>query len=352
MSTFITLSLRTANRAAMYSLFSLLTCINLLAWLWAWLAFHTQPALMGTALLAWVLGLRHALDADHLAAIDNVVRKQVQRGERPLATGLFFSLGHSTIVVAATAVIALLTLSAHRHLHALQTIGQVVGTGVSSLFLFLLAAMNLGILHNLWQQVRRLHAQPASQTIQGESLHFDLPGGPLARIFGPVLRLTSKSWHMYFVGFLFGLGFDTASEVALLALSAAQIAHGIGFTQVMALPALFTAGMMLLDTADSVLMTEAYGWAMTQPLRKLWYNLTITAASVLMAVWIGGIEVAGLIGEKFGLRQGYWHWIAVLNGNLAVFGACALGIFLMCWGLSIALLRQPFFSAFGAKGGT
>ena len=340
MSTFITLSQRTANRTAMYSLFSLLTCINLLAWLWAWLAFHAQPALMGTALLAWVLGLRHALDADHLAAIDNVVRKQVQRGERPLATGLFFSLGHSTIVVAATAVIALLTLSAHRHLHALQTIGQVVGTSISSLFLFLLAAMNLGILHNLWQQVCRLHAQPASQTIQGESLHFDLPGGPLARIFGPVLRLTSKSWHMYFVGFLFGLGFDTASEVALLALSAAQIAHGIGFTQVMALPALFTAGMMLLDTADSVLMTEAYGWAMTQPLRKLWYNLTITAASVLMALLIGSVEIIGLVGERLGLRNQLWKVIAALNNNLTLFGICSLCLFALCWIGSSVLFRR------------
>ncbi len=352
MSTLTSSPQRIANRTAIYSLFSLLTCVNLLAWSWAWLAFHTRPALMGTALLAWVLGLRHALDADHLAAIDNVVRKQVQRGERPLATGLFFSLGHSTIVVAATAAIALLTLSAHRHWHALQTIGQVVGTGVSSLFLFLLAAMNLGILQNLWQQMLRLRAQPSSQTIQNEVLHFELLGGPLVRIFGPVLRLTRKSWHMYFVGFLFGLGFDTASEVALLVLSAAQIAHGIGFAQVMTLPALFTAGMMLLDTTDSVLMTQAYGWALVQPLRKLWYNLTITAASVLMAALIGGIEIAGLIGYKFGLHHGLWHWVALLNENLTVFGACALGVFLLCWGVSVALLRQPLGNVFGAKGGT
>ena len=340
---------RKIYRNTIYLLFFFLAVVNLFAWGWAWLAFHSRPMLMGTALLAWVLGLRHALDADHLAAIDNVVRKQVQRGERPLATGLFFSLGHSTIVVAATAAIALLTLSAHQHLQRLQALGQVAGTGISSLFLFLLAAMNVGILHGLWRQMRCVRSQPGASM---ETMHFDLPGGPLARIFGPVLRLTRKSWHMYFVGFLFGLGFDTASEVALLALSAAQIAHGIGFAQVMALPALFTAGMMLLDTTDSVLMTEAYGWALIHPLRKLWYNLTITAASVLMALLIGGIEIFGLVGSQLGLRSGAWGWIAALNNNLTLFGACALGVFLLCWGVSAAVFWQPVRSAFGAKGGT
>ena len=335
-----TLVNRTQSRSAVRALMLWLIAVNLAAWLGAALAFHAHPALMGTALLAWILGLRHALDADHLAAIDNVVRKQVQRGEQPLATGLYFSLGHSTIVVAATAALALATRALPQHWQALQSTGQVLGTTISSLFLFLLAAINVGTLYNLAQQMRRLHAQDGAASTGQEIPGFEAPGGLLARIFSPVLRLTQKSWHMYGVGFLFGLGFDTASEVALLALSATQIAHGIGFAQVMMLPALFTAGMMLLDTADSIFMAGAYGWAMLHPARKLGYNFTITAASVLMAAFIGSVEIAGLLGARLHMNSGLWGGIAALNNNLTLFGICALGVFAFCWIAASVLFRR------------
>ena len=214
------------------------------------------------------------------------------------------------------------------------------GSKVAAFFLFLLAAINVGTLYNLAQQMRRLHARNGAASTGQEMPGFEAPSGLLARIFSPMLRLTQKSWHMYGVGFLFGLGFDTASEVALLALSATQIAHGIGFAQVMMLPALFTAGMMLLDTADSIFMAGAYGWAMLHPARKLGYNFTITAASVLMAAFIGSVEIADLLGERLHMSSGLWGGIATLNNNLTLFGICALGVFAFCWIAASVLFRR------------
>ncbi len=318
--------------------YALLILANLLAWGWAWWAFYRHPVLLGTALLAWVFGLRHALDADHLAAIDNVVRKLMQQEKEPLYVGLFFSLGHSTIVVLATVGIALATISLHRHLQTLQSVGQVLGTSVSALFLLILAAVNTSILLDVWRCIRQLRRDG---TIEDASLQNVLNGnGIMTRLFRPILRAIDHSWQMYPIGFLFGLGFDTASEVGLLALSAAQAAHGISLMQVLALPALFTAGMMLVDTTDSVLMVGAYGWALMHPFRKLWYNLTITAASVLMALFVGGVEIAGLIGAHLGLRTGVWSVAARLNENLTTFGICTIGIFGFCWFVSSMMFRR------------
>lgn len=318
--------------------YTLLILANLLAWAWAWWAFHRYAALMGTALLAWVFGLRHAVDADHLAAIDNVVRKLMQQKKKPMYVGLFFSLGHSTIVILATIGVSLATVSLHRHIQALQSVGQIFGTALSALFLLILAAVNTSILLDVWRCIRQLRRDGALEEL---SLQNVLNGnGLMTRIFRPFLRAIDHSWQMYPVGFLFGLGFDTASEVGLLALSAAQAAHGISLLQVMALPALFTAGMMLVDTTDSVLMVGAYGWALRQPFRKLWYNMTITAASVMMALFVGGVEVAGLIGNRFDLHTGAWSVIARLNENLTMFGLCTIGIFGFCWFVSSLMFRR------------
>lgn len=318
-------------------LFAGLLGANGLAWLWAWSLFADRPALLGAALLAWVYGLRHAVDADHIAAIDNVVRKLMQAGQRPLAAGLWFSLGHSTIVVLASAAVA----GAAERLETWREAVGWVGTAVSGGFLLLLAGINVLILIGVWRQFR--------QARRGEAADTALDGA-MGRILRPLMRLVTRSWHMYPLGFLFGMGFDTATEVGLLGISAAQSAAGMGAAEVLVFPALFTAAMALVDTADSVLMVGAYGWALAEPLRKLWYNLTITAASVLVAVLIGGVEVLGLLGERFALEGPFWLAVGAMNENFAYLGYAVVAIFAACWAVSVAVYRIKGFGTAGAAG--
>ncbi|GGC82007.1 HoxN/HupN/NixA family nickel/cobalt transporter [Chelatococcus reniformis] len=317
--------------------FALLIAANLGAWIWAWIAFSDSPTLMGTAFLAYMFGLRHAFDADHIAAIDNVVRKLMQEGKSPYAVGFFFSLGHSTIVVLASIVIATTAAAMQSRFEAFHDIGGLIGTTVSALFLLAIAIANLFVLVGVWGAfVRARRGEP----IVDEDLDALLAGrGLLARLFRRTFKVVSRSWHMYPIGFLFGLGFDTATEIGLLGISAAQATQGLSFWTIMVFPALFTAGMSLMDTADSVLMTGAYGWALDKPVRKLWYNLTITAASVVVAIFIGGVEGLGLIADKLGLEGGFWSYIGALNDNLAHFGYAVVGIFLLSWVISIAIYR-------------
>ena len=320
-------------RGAAY-LFPLLIAGNLAAWLYAWRAFGDQPALMGTALLAWIFGLRHAVDADHIAAIDNVVRKLMRDGQRPYATGLFFSLGHSAVVVPASAAIALASAATGESLAGFKDSAGAIGGFVSAGFLLLIAVLNLSILRGIWRDFRRA---ARGETLDAED-HDALSGGGgwLARLCRPLFRTIARPWHMLPLGFLFGLGFDTATEVALLGIAATQTAQGLEPFQIMIFPALFAAGMTLVDTADSALMTEAYGWALTQPIRKLWYNLTMTAISVAIALLIGGLEVLGLVAEQFELTGGAWQVIAGLNENLTIFGAAMVALFVLAWAGSAA----------------
>lgn len=319
------------------ALFAPLLAANALAWAWAWSAFHDRPALLGTALLAWVFGLRHAVDADHIAAIDNVVRKQMQDGQEPRAVGLWFSLGHSTIVVLASAAIAAMAAAMQGRLAAAKDVGGVVGTMVSSGFLLAIAGANLVILLGIWRRFRQVRR---GEPLDEEALDLLLGGrGFLARLFRPVFRSITRSWHMYPLGFLFGLGFDTATEIGLLGISATQAAQGMPPWHVMVFPALFTSGMALVDTADSVIMTRAYGWAFVDPLRKLFYNLTITTASVLVALFIGSIEALGLIGDQFALSGSFWDAVGRVNDSLAYFGFVVVGIFVAAWIASTAVYR-------------
>ncbi len=322
-------------------LFGLLVFANLAAWGWAWGAFAGHPTLLGTALLAWVFGLRHAVDADHIAAIDNVVRKLMQEGRRPRTVGLWFSLGHSTIVVLASAAIAATATLMQGHLEAARSIGGVVGTLVSAVFLLSIAAVNLVILRGVWGSFRNVRR---GGRLDDDALDMLLAGrGLLARLFRPLFKAISRSWHMYPLGFLFGLGFDTATEVGLLGISATQASQGMSPWQAMVFPALFTAGMVLVDTADSVLMVGAYGWAFVNPLRKLWYNLTITAASVLVALLIGGVEVLGLLGDHLALAGPFWDTVGSLNGSFGYFGFAVFGIFVLCWVGSVVIYRWQGF---------
>jgi high-affinity nickel-transport protein len=325
------------TRARLIFTFGGLVAFNAIAWAWAFAEFSGQPVLMGTAFLAYVFGLRHAFDADHIAAIDNVVRKLMQEGRKPLAVGFFFSLGHSSIVIIASAIIAVSAAALQPQLETFHDLGGVIGTVVSAAFLLAIGLANLIVLRGIWSAFQRAKR---GDSIVDEELDQMLAGrGFLARIFRRVFGVVRHSWHMYPVGFLFGLGFDTATEIGLLGISATQAASGMNFWSIMVFPALFTAGMALVDTADSVAMVGAYGWAFVNPIRKLWYNLTITAASVAVAVFIGGVEALGLISDKLALSGGLWDVIGTLNENLSRFGYAVVGVFLASWLISTLVYR-------------
>ncbi len=340
---------RGAFRTRLVSLYALLLLANLGAWAWALVAFRAYPLLLGTALLAYGLGLRHAVDADHIAAIDNVTRKLMQQGQRPLGVGFFFSLGHSTVVVLASAAIAATALALSSGLRAYHEIGGVVGTLVSSSFLLAIAAMNLVILLAVWRVFQRVRR---GGPLVEEDLDTLLAGrGLLARIFRPLFGMIRRSWHMYPLGLLFGLGFDTATEIGLLGISAAEASKGLPIWSILVFPALFTAGMSLVDTSDSVLMVGAYGWAFVKPIRKLYYTLPITFVSVLTALLVGGIEAFGLIQQKLGLGGAFWSAVAALNQNFGSLGFVIVGIFVGTWLVSAAIYRWKGFDDIGAQSG-
>jgi nickel/cobalt transporter (NiCoT) family protein len=325
------------RRAKIGAIYFLLFAANGLVWAWALIALAGRPTLLGTALLAYVLGLRHAVDADHIATIDNVVRKLMQEGKRPYAVGLFFSLGHSLSIALAVGAIAATAFALQGRFAEFKSIGSVIGTGASAFFLLAIAFINLGILRGVWRSFRKARR---GEPVAEQELNALLSGrGFLARIFRPLFRMVSHSWQMFPVGFLFGLGFDTATEISLFAVAASQASGGMTVGTIMIFPALFTAGMTLVDTTDSVLMVGAYGWAFLNPIRKIWYNLTITAISVIVALLIGGIEALGLIADKLGLEGGFWGTIGDLNGGLANFGYLVVGIFIVSWAVSYLLYR-------------
>jgi high-affinity nickel-transport protein len=321
-------------------LYVLLIGANVGAWIWALVLFHAQPLMLGTALLAWGLGLRHAVDADHIAAIDNVTRKLMQDGQRPMAVGFWFAIGHSMIILLASVAVAF-TASALSGFEALKASGGVIATIVSAAFLFTIAAMNLVILRSVWRTFQHVRSGGA---YVDEDLDMLLGGrGLLSRIFRPLFRLVSRSWHMAPLGFLFGLGFDTATEVAILGLSAAQAAHAFALGPVLVLPALFAAGMALVDTTDGILMLGAYEWAFVKPIRKLYYNITITAVSAFVAIVIGGIETLALIADKLGLHGGVWSAASDLGGRFNLLGFGIIGVFALCWVISWAVFRWKRF---------
>jgi high-affinity nickel-transport protein len=315
----------------------LLIAANAGAWIWAIVAFGHQPSLIGTAFLAYTLGLRHAVDADHIAAIDNVVRKLMQDGQRPLSVGLFFALGHSTVVVLATIAVAATATALQARFGDIQRVGGMIGTAVSAAFLLAIAAVNLVILAGVWRSFRAVRRGERIAPDDLDSL--TVGGGVLSRLFRSLFRVISASWQMYPLGFLFGLGFDTASEIALVGISAMQVAQGMPIWTMLVFPALFTSGMALVDTTDGVLMVGAYGWAFANPVRKLWYNLTITAVSVVVAVLIGGIEALGLLSDRLDLDGPFWAAIRDLNGSLGGAGFVVIAAFVLCWTISALIYR-------------
>jgi nickel/cobalt transporter (NiCoT) family protein len=329
------------------AIYSLLFAFNAAVWIWAFVTLSAYPTLLGTALLAYVLGLRHAVDADHIAAIDNVVRKLMQEGKRPISAGLFFSLGHSLVVAIAVAVIVGTAFALQGKLHPFKVIGSVIGTGTSAFFLLTIAFINLFILRGVWRSFQRARR---GEPVADQELDHLLSGrGLLARMFRPLFRMVTRSWQMFPLGFLFGLGFDTATEITLFTVAGSQASEGLSFGTVMIFPALFAAGMTLVDTSDSVLMVGAYGWAFLNPIRKIWYNLTITAISALVAMLIGGLEALGLIADKLELNGVFWNLIGDLNKELAGFGYFVVGIFIASWIASYLIYRWGGFGRIVAE---
>jgi high-affinity nickel-transport protein len=337
-------------RAKVVGIYILLIVVNIVAWVWAIVAFHDFPILLGTAALAYSFGLRHAFDADHIAAIDNVTRKLMQEGRRPVGVGLFFSLGHSTIVFALSLALAATATALQNRFDTFKNVGSIVGTGVSALFLFAIAVANVLVLVSVY---RAFQTVKAGGSVVDEDLNLMLSKrGLLGRLFRRLFRVIERSWQMYPLGVLFGLGFDTATEIGLLGISATQASRGLPIWSILVFPVLFAAGMTLIDTTDSILMLGAYGWAFIKPIRKLYYNLTITAVSVVVAVVVGGLETLNLIGDQLGLTEGggFWGTVGLLNDNFGVLGYLIVGIFITAWCVSYVVYRVNRYDEIEASG--
>lgn len=319
------------TRRRVLIIFAILISFNVIVWLLALLAFGRFPSLMLLALTAYTFGLRHAFDADHISAIDNVTRKLMQEKQRPLGVGLFFSLGHSTVVVVMTVLIAA-TAVAMQNFDQMKAIGGLIGTAVSSVFLLLIALINVVILVDIYKTFSHVkNGGVYDDQILDESLN---KRGLMGRFFRPLLVMTNRSWKMYPVGILFGLGFDTATEVGLLGMAATTAGKGIPIISILIFPALFTAGMTLMDTTDSILMLGAYGWAFVKPIRKLYYNLNITLLSVVVALVIGGIEALSIISHQLNLSGGFWTTLGALSDNFGLIGVVIVLLFIASWIIS------------------
>jgi high-affinity nickel-transport protein len=290
----------------------------------------------GTGILAYTLGMRHAFDADHIAAIDNTTRKLVNDGKRPLSVGFFFSLGHSTIVF----VLSLLLNFGIRALNnqvrnggsGLHKVTSVVGTSVSGFFLYVIAALNVVILIGIVKVFRDMRAGKFDEDELDAQLD---KRGLMNRVLGPLARRVDAPWKIYPIGVLFGLGFDTATEVALLVLAGTAVVSGLPFYAILSLPILFAAGMCLFDTVDGCFMNFAYDWAFARPIRKVYYNITITGLSVFVAFFIGTVELLGLLGQEFALSGRFWTFMGNFNINKA--GYVIVGVFAVVWIVALAI---------------
>ena len=316
-------------------IYAVLIGVNIAVWTALLIASATYGLLLGLAPVAYGFGLRHAVDPDHIAAIDNTTRKLMQDGKRPVAVGFFFSLGHSTVVFLLSVVIAASATVIQTTLPHARSIGAVVGTSISGLFLLMIATINLVVLADIYRTWRRV---ARGGTYDDGSLDAYLSNrGVLARLFRPLLTSVGNSWNMYFIGLLFGLGFDTATEVGILGMSATAGAGGMPVWLILLLPLLFVAGMSLVDTTDGIAMLGAYGWAYVRPVRKLYYNMNITLISVLVALFIGAVEILQVISTETGASGGVWGWAA--NLPFSVLGFYIIGIFLGGWLLSMLVYR-------------
>jgi nickel/cobalt transporter (NiCoT) family protein len=310
--------------------------LNVLGWGLFIYYSPTNPALAGLGMLAFTFGLRHAFDADHIAAIDNTTRKFLQDGKRSLGVGFFFSLGHSTIVLSLVTGLALAAKTVNSRIPSFQSWGGYVGAGVSGTFLWIIGALNLIVLLDVIRIFREMRTGSYDQERLEQRL---LERGLMNRFFlGRISQRIRSSWQMYPLGVLFGLGFDTATEVGLLAISAGVATKHVPFLAVLSLPILFAAGMSLMDTADGAFMSQAYGWAFSNPIRKVYYNITVTTLSVAVALVIGTIELLQVLAARFDDGGGFWDWLATLDFGRIGYGIVAA--FVLTWSISVFVWKK------------
>jgi high-affinity nickel-transport protein len=293
---------------------------------------------LGVAITAWFLGFRHAFDADHISCIDNTTRKLMADGKRPLGTGFFFSFGHSTVVVAVGVGITIAARAVFGAVvdpnSAYETAGGAIGTTLSACFLYLIAVLNLIVLAGIFKVFREMR----NGTYDEEELEAQLQArGLMYRFFGRFMRSINHTWQLYFVGLVFGIGFDTTTEVLLLAATAYAAIQGLPYYAVLALPLLFSGGMMLFDTLDGTFMNFAYGWAFAKPVRKVYYNLVITGLSIGAAFIVGTIEILGILTTEANLHGAFWDTMANFNINVA--GFCIAGLFVLVWAAALIYWR-------------
>ncbi|MFZ1932606.1 MAG: HoxN/HupN/NixA family nickel/cobalt transporter [Thermoguttaceae bacterium] len=314
-----------------------LLAMNVAAWTLAVGLFHSYPAALSLCFLAYGLGLRHAVDADHIAAIDNVTRKLMQQGQKPVCVGFFFSLGHSTVVILMSLLVAEGTGYVREHFPQFQQVGGIIGTSVSACFLLLIAVVNFFVFLDVLKRFNA--ARRGSRSVDHAATDAASAGGVLSWALRSVFRFVGRSWQMYPIGLLFGLGFDTATEVAVLGIAATQAAAQTPIWSIMVFPLLFTSGMCLVDTTDGVVMLGAYGWAFVKPVRKLFYNMTITFVSFMIALLIGSIEALGVIASNLQLQSGIFAGVNALNEHATAVGYSVIGLMIASWLISIFIYR-------------
>ena len=329
-------SLSSNEKIKIAIIFTTLLTITAVGFSAAFVIGKIAVVLGGLGIVAYVFGLRHGVDADHIAAIDNTTRKLMQEGKRPCTVGMWFSLGHSTVVVALIIGLIFATRTVAANIPALQNAGAVIGTLVSGSILWIIGFINAVIvigLYKIFQTLKqgKLNPDELENLLQNR--------GFMNRFFRPLFKLISKPWHIYPVGVLFGLGFDTASEIALIAISVGiGVSTSIPLYYVLILPLLFTCGMVTVDTADGVAMRVAYGWAFLNPIRKIYYNLTVTVISVLVAWAIGTLELLQVLSSELNLSGIFWGWLNTLNFEMVGFGI--ISIFIVSWLISFGYWRH------------
>ncbi|GET02962.1 HoxN/HupN/NixA family nickel/cobalt transporter [Rhizophagus clarus] len=327
---------RTDLRFPLSTISKWLILVNIGVWIATAIAFRNF-SLLGTAVIAYTLGLRHAVDADHLAAIDNVTRKLLQSGQHSVSVGLFFSLGHSTIVIIASIAIAITATAVKKKLGDLKAIGGLIGTSVSAAFLFIIGIVNCFLLVSILRSLRKFKR---TGTLEEENIE-DIfnNSGLLGRFFKPVFKFIDASWKMYPLGVLFGFGFDTSTEIGLLGIAAFQANQGLSIWLIMFFPLLFTSGMALIDTIDGILMLGTYTWAYINPIRKLYYNFVITLLSVLVAFVVGTIELLNILSDKLNLQGPFWNFFAKLGNEFGTIGYLIIGLFVFTWLIAIIIYK-------------
>lgn len=293
----------------------------------------------GLGIVSYVLGLRHAVDADHIAAIDNTTRKLLQEKQRPFTVGLWFSLGHSTIVLCLIVALIFATRAVVGHIPALQASGNIIGTAVSGGFLWVIGIVNAVIVLSIYRMFKEMRRGKMNQ----DELEREMDNRSfMNRYFRPLFRIVKEPWQIYPIGVLFGLGFDTATQITMIAISVGiGVSSSLPVWMILVLPFMFTCGMVLVDTTDGVMMGAAYGWAFSNPLRKIYYNLTITVISVFVAFAIGTIELLQVIGDELNLTGPFWGWLE--NMDFETIGYVIISMFLVSWLIAVAIWKYKRF---------